>query len=202
MGISIYRGTTPTIKCILPALINIDSVKEICLTLRCRKTLYTPYYTDYNYFLSTNQLKLEDNVVSLAFSQEMTLALFPTKHKLDIRILLKNDCALALKEKQTVEVKDVLNDGMLVEGGTTKIQTLVLSNDVSEEFDGYFNDETQEFEAQFGVLYNAGGTSNYNSLENKPMINGVTLQGDLTLEDLGILDIPSELIEEMWEKGQ
>ena len=32
-----------------------------------------------------------------------------------------------------------------------------------------------------------GGTTNYNELENKPSINGVTLEGELSLNDLGIL---------------
>lgn len=31
-----------------------------------------------------------------------------------------------------------------------------------------------------------GGTTNYNLLQNKPSINGVTLQGNLTAEDLEI----------------
>ena len=34
---------------------------------------------------------------------------------------------------------------------------------------------------------NSGGTSDYNDLSNKPKINGVELQGSLTLEDLGII---------------
>ena len=38
-----------------------------------------------------------------------------------------------------------------------------------------------------------GGTSNYNSLENKPQINGNILQGNQSAEDLGIFDA-SELI--------
>ena len=38
-----------------------------------------------------------------------------------------------------------------------------------------------------------GGTSNYNSLENKPQINGITLQGNKTSADLDIFDA-SELI--------
>ena len=41
-----------------------------------------------------------------------------------------------------------------------------------------------------GVIYNGGsgggGTSDYNSLRNKPSINGVTLQGDKTDAELGI----------------
>lgn len=32
-----------------------------------------------------------------------------------------------------------------------------------------------------------GGTNNYNELDDKPKINGVELQGDLTLEELGII---------------
>lgn len=34
-----------------------------------------------------------------------------------------------------------------------------------------------------------GGTTDYNDLENKPSINGVTLEGDLSLEDLGISQV-------------
>lgn len=33
-----------------------------------------------------------------------------------------------------------------------------------------------------------GGTSNYNSLSNKPSINSVTLSGNKTLADLGIMN--------------
>lgn len=44
------------------------------------------------------------------------------------------------------------------------------------------------FIAKFGAIYNAGGsgTSDYHDLENKPSLNGVTLEGDLTTEDIGI----------------
>lgn len=31
-----------------------------------------------------------------------------------------------------------------------------------------------------------GGTSNYNALQNKPVINGAVLQGSMTLSDIGI----------------
>lgn len=36
----------------------------------------------------------------------------------------------------------------------------------------------------------AGGTSNYDVLTNKPRINGVTLQGDLSSEDIGLIVDP------------
>lgn len=36
------------------------------------------------------------------------------------------------------------------------------------------------------VSCGGGGVSDYNDLNGKPQINGVTLQGDMTLEDLGI----------------
>ena len=42
-----------------------------------------------------------------------------------------------------------------------------------------------------------GGTSNYNSLANKPVVNGVTLTGNLSLEDLGIEEISNTEIEQI-----
>ena len=39
------------------------------------------------------------------------------------------------------------------------------------------------------------GTTNYNSLTNKPSINGVTLTGALTLQQLGIAEISNSEIE-------
>ena len=38
-----------------------------------------------------------------------------------------------------------------------------------------------------------GGTTNYNLLQNKPQIGGVTLQGDKSLADLGIMEVDSAL---------
>ena len=42
-----------------------------------------------------------------------------------------------------------------------------------------------------------GGTTNYNSLTNKPSINGVTLTGALTLQHLGIAEISNSEIEQI-----
>lgn len=41
-----------------------------------------------------------------------------------------------------------------------------------------------------------GMVQSYDDLENKPMINGVTLEGDLTTEELGIKGIPYVIIDE------
>ena len=38
----------------------------------------------------------------------------------------------------------------------------------------------------------SGGTTNYNALNNKPKINGVTLSGDKTLKELGIDTLTAE----------
>ena len=38
-----------------------------------------------------------------------------------------------------------------------------------------------------------GGTTNYNLLQNKPQIGGVTLQGDKSLADLGIMEVDNHL---------
>ncbi len=42
------------------------------------------------------------------------------------------------------------------------------------------------------VSCGCGGVSDYNDLNGKPQINGVTLQGNITLEDLGIVKIMNE----------
>lgn len=47
------------------------------------------------------------------------------------------------------------------------------------------NDEDEEFTVEFGEVINDGGTYDYNELDNKPQINGNTLEGDKTFEDLG-----------------
>ncbi len=41
-----------------------------------------------------------------------------------------------------------------------------------------------------------GGTSDYNRLDNKPQINGVELQGDVSLEGIGVGTYVSNYVEE------
>ena len=38
----------------------------------------------------------------------------------------------------------------------------------------------------------------YSELENKPTINGVTLEGDLELEDIGISELTPEMVSEIF----
>lgn len=46
--------------------------------------------------------------------------------------------------------------------------------------------------AEGGGSGGSGGTTDYNDLSNKPKINGVTLSGNKSLEDLGIRDMTEE----------
>lgn len=62
---------------------------------------------------------------------------------------------------------------------------LELNNDV-ENFNLTPNDEDEEFTVEFGEVFNDGGTHDYNVLDNKPQINGNTLEGNKTLSELGI----------------
>lgn len=62
---------------------------------------------------------------------------------------------------------------------------LELNNDV-ENFNLTPNDEDEEFTVEFGEVINDGGTYDYNELDNKPQINGNTLEGNKTNEQLGI----------------
>lgn len=43
------------------------------------------------------------------------------------------------------------------------------------------------------------GTDNYNALSNKPKINGVTLTGDKSLDELNIKALTADEISAMWE---
>lgn len=56
----------------------------------------------------------------------------------------------------------------------------------NENFDLVTSDENEEFTVEFGEVINDGGTFNYNELQNKPKINGNTLEGDKTTSELGI----------------
>jgi hypothetical protein len=39
---------------------------------------------------------------------------------------------------------------------------------------------------------------NYEELDNLPTINGVTVVGDMTLEDLGIIELSPEMVSELF----
>ena len=56
----------------------------------------------------------------------------------------------------------------------------------NENFNIAPNDENEEFTVEFGEVINDGGTHDYNELDNKPQINGHTLEGNKTNEQLGI----------------
>lgn len=43
------------------------------------------------------------------------------------------------------------------------------------------------------------GDSDYNLIRNKPSVNGVTLEGNLTLEDLGILEAQPPDIDSLFQ---
>ena len=46
---------------------------------------------------------------------------------------------------------------------------------------------------EIGMESDFGGTTDYNKLKNKPSINGVTLEGNKTLEELGIINLYQSL---------
>lgn len=83
-------------------------------------------------------------------------------------------------ENKIISIK-ALYDETLLDTTGQYIVTAVLSKR------GY---DTTIVPINVAVLYisssGTGGTTNYERLHNKPMINGVTLQGDKTLEDFGM----------------
>lgn len=56
------------------------------------------------------------------------------------------------------------------------------------EFNGGFQESNQNFATTFSELF-ANVVGDYRKLKNKPSINGVTLDGDVALEDIGIKNI-------------
>lgn len=40
--------------------------------------------------------------------------------------------------------------------------------------------------------------ADYDQLDNKPSVNGVTLEGDLELKDIGILEMTPEMVSEIF----
>lgn len=40
--------------------------------------------------------------------------------------------------------------------------------------------------------------TDYETLDNKPTINNVPLEGDMTLEDIGILELTPEMVSEIF----
>ena len=55
------------------------------------------------------------------------------------------------------------------------------------------NDEDEEFTVEFGEVFNDGGTHDYDELYNKPQINGHTLEGNKTGDQLGLQDEINDL---------
>ena len=68
-----------------------------------------------------------------------------------------------------------------------RVENFNLTTDENVESFGLSpNDEDEEFTVEFGEVFNDGGTHDYNELDNKPQINGNTLEGNKTNEQLGI----------------
>lgn len=63
----------------------------------------------------------------------------------------------------------------------------------NENFNIVTNDENEEFTVEFGEVVNDGGTHDYDEIDNKPQINGHTLEGNKTGEQLDLQDKINDL---------
>ena len=68
------------------------------------------------------------------------------------------------------------------------------STSITENQGKVLNDKIQE-------IIIAGGTSNYNELNNKPQINSVELKGNVTLDNLGIIALLNNKVDKEEGKG-
>lgn len=199
MAISIYRGTTPTLSCILPTELTDKTIAEVWLTFKFinKQTLRCDQI---DYYLSKGNLTLKGNLLSLRFTQEDTLRFKPVDYKLDIRLLLNNGNAMALKTKKIIHIIDVLKNGVIESDGIgqNEIIPVILSDNNNMEFKTLFNDIQQTFDVGLNAQTVISG--DYNDLLNKPQINGVVLEGNKTFADLHFTSLQPDQIEDIWNE--
>lgn len=84
------------------------------------------------------------------------------------------------------------------------IESLILdfdNHDRTCQEDVHFDSDHTNFTLKFGsdIRPIIGGTSDYNNLNNKPQINGVTLTGNKTSDQIGISRLTNEDIESIFK---
>lgn len=104
---------------------------------------------------------------------------------MDIRLDNEDNLSLQLKSDQLD-----LDLSSMIDTQEVDIQ---LEQDIAMDIQ-MGDDDTMEIKLIDGVPM---GTNNYNDLDNKPSINGVTLVGDKTFEQLGRDDIKNSRIKEI-----
>lgn len=78
----------------------------------------------------------------------------------------------------------------MAEQPQSRVEEILYDTINGEEYTGLPESRIEELLLELKAVIEAGGggggTTNYNSLQNKPQINGVTLTGNKTAEDLGL----------------
>lgn len=122
---------------------------------------------------------------------------------------------IPLSQKETVELAGEYGNNVFVEAQINFLNKAVAKS-VQQSFyaanslatviiDGDTPDDSENIELNLridgSIVYAVGaGTTDYNSLENKPLINGCELQGDKSLTDLGIDTLVSEDVADYVER--
>lgn len=100
-----------------------------------------------------------------------------------------------------LEKQKLTDAGYIVTENTVHSQYRYGAPDLYIGFQVALNQTATKKAMQIGEVVPAGGSSNdYNMLVNKPTINGVTLQSNLTLPDLGIDELTQEQVDELVSK--
>ena len=87
----------------------------------------------------------------------------------------------------------------------SRAEAILQANLNGETYNGPILSRIEEQLAELNTGGGGGGegTKDYNKLNNKPQLNGTTLQGNQSLEDLGIQEemesISSDELSGMWE---
>lgn len=112
--------------------------------------------------------------------------------------LTEEDTYLFKPEKVRIQLKMVYPDGKVL---ATCIHERVIKNILNKELTTTLDIAESERDPEVINMHieeefiNVDGTFDYNELINKPIINGTTLEGEKTLQDLGIV-IPQSVEDE------
>lgn len=100
-----YRGTTPTLIYKVKSNLNLDTVKQIWVTLK-------NYSFERTYDKNEVLIDSENNTVTVELSQEDTLKFYGSKVQTQIRVLVDSDKAFASNIKE-IDINDILKEGVI-----------------------------------------------------------------------------------------
>ncbi len=106
----IARGTTPTIECVIPEELPLDTAKEIWVTIKQGGTIVV------DRTLTSSGVTIGENTIFIKLTQEETLQFNNmTKTIIGLRILLNDDNAYSsyINKEAVICIMDTIKEGVI-----------------------------------------------------------------------------------------